>query len=141
MNQLSSKIPDFLIFLSVPFFIEMMVSEQARVRVSLMITLIVDALEGVRAWFTLFRFKMRGVDLEISLAALGKVVVVFGFIWTIALQTFCTLKIASKDSIISLPAIFALRDTRIHVGPSDSSNKAANVKAAIDEFLCHGTAL
>ena len=80
MNQLSSKIPDFLIFLSVPFFIEMMVSEQARVRVSLMITLIVDALEGVRAWFTLFSFKMRVVDLEISLAAPGKVVVVFDFI-------------------------------------------------------------
>jgi len=49
VNQLSSGIPDFLVFLSMPFFIEMMVPEQTRVGVGLMIVLAVDALEGVRA--------------------------------------------------------------------------------------------
>jgi len=124
-----------------PFFIETMAPEWARVGVSLMIALVVDALEEVRAWFALFGFKTRGVDLEVSLAALGKVVVVFGFMWTIVLQTSCTLKMESKDSVTSLPAIFVLRDTRIHVDPSDSNNKATNVEVVIDKFLCHGTTL
>jgi len=106
-----------------------------------MITLAVDALEGVRAWFVLFSFKMRGVDLEISLKVPDKVVVVFGFIWTIALQISHILKVASRGSVTSLPAIFVLRDTRIYVGLFDSSNKAANVEAAINEFLYYRTTL
>jgi len=69
------------------------------------------------------------------------VVVVFGFMWTITLQTSHTLKAASKGSMTLLPIIFTLRDTRIYIGPSDSNNKAANVKAAIDEFLCCKTTL
>jgi len=106
----------------------------------LIITLVVDILEGVRAWFALFGFKPRRVNLKISLVAPDKVVMVFGFMWTVALQTSCILKTANKD-VIPLPVIFALRDTRIHISPSDGSNKAADVEAVIDEFLCHGTIL
>jgi len=50
-----------------PFFVEMMVPEQARVGVSLMIVLAVDALEGVRAWFALFGFKTKGLILKLTL--------------------------------------------------------------------------
>ena len=46
--------------------------------------LVVDTVEGVRARFALFGFETRGVSLEISLAAPGKVVVVFGLMGTIA---------------------------------------------------------
>jgi len=63
-----------------PFFVETMVLKWTRVGVSLMITLTVDTLEGVRVWFILFGFKLRRVGLEISLAAPHEVAVMFGFI-------------------------------------------------------------
>jgi len=124
-----------------PFFVETMTPEWARVGVGLIITLAVDALEEVRVWFVLFGFKPRGIDLKISLAAPGKVAVVFSFMWTVALQTSYTLKMANKDGVTPLPAIFALRDTGIHISPSDSNNKAIDVEVVIDEFLCHKTIL
>ena len=46
--------------------------------------LAVDIVEGVRARIALFGFEIREVSLEISLAALGKVIIVFGLIGTIA---------------------------------------------------------
>jgi len=49
--------------------------------------------------------------------------------------------VANKGSVIPLSAIFALRDIKIHIGPSDGSNKAADIEAAIDKFLCYGTTL
>jgi len=61
--------------------------------------------------------------------------------WTVALQTSCILKTANKNGVTPLPVIFALRDTGIYISPSDGSNKAADVEAVIDEFLCHGTIL
>jgi len=45
---LRSEIPDFLVFLSIPFFVETIALEWTRVGVSLMIVLAVDTLEGVR---------------------------------------------------------------------------------------------
>jgi len=46
--------------------------------------LAVDTVEGVRARIALFGFEIRGVSLEINLAAPGKVTVVFGLMETIA---------------------------------------------------------
>jgi len=36
----------------------------------------------------------------------------------------------------SLPAIFVLKNTRIHVGAINSDNVTANIKASIDEHFC-----
>jgi len=61
-----------------------MVLEWTCIGVRLVRALAVDTVEGVRARFALFGFETRGVSLEISLAVLGKVVVVFGLMGTIA---------------------------------------------------------
>jgi len=44
----------------------------------------VNVFERMRARFALFGFKIERVDLEISLVTLSKVVVMFGFVRTIA---------------------------------------------------------
>jgi len=51
------------------------------------------------------------------------------------------LKTANKGDVTPLSVIFTLRNTRIHISPFDGSNKAADVEAVIDEFLCHRTIL
>ena len=35
-----------------------------------------------------------------------------------------------------LPAIFALENTRVHVGAMNSDNVTANIKASIDKYFC-----
>jgi len=70
-----------------PLPIETMMPEGAGVRVSLMIAFTVYTLEGVRAWFTLFGFKMQGIGLEVNFATPSEMTMVFGFVWSIALYT------------------------------------------------------
>jgi len=74
-----------MIFFTVPLPIEMMMSEGAGVRVGLMIAFTVYILEGVRAQFTLFDFKMWGIGLEVSFATPSEMMMVFRFVWSIAL--------------------------------------------------------
>jgi len=63
----------------------------------------------VKAWFILFGFKVReGVNLEVYLVILGKMVVIFNFMWSIALYAPKLLKTISKSSMALLLAIFAL---------------------------------
>jgi len=75
-----------------PFFVEAIVPEQTSVRVCLVVTLAVDAFEGVGARFALFGFKMREVSLEVSFAVPGKVIMMFCFMETIAFQAPSPLK-------------------------------------------------
>jgi len=123
------------------FSVEAVILERASIGVGLVVTLAIDTLEGVKVWFVLFGFKMRGVGLKISLTALGGVLVAFGFVWTIALQAFCILNVVTKGSVTPLPAVFALEDTGVHVGVFDGSNESANIEALVNEFLCHQTIL
>jgi len=51
-----------------PFPVEAISPEGANVRVSLVISFVVGALESVRAWFALLSFSSRGVNLGISFA-------------------------------------------------------------------------
>jgi len=66
-------------------FVEMMASEWTGVGICLVVTLAVNIFERMRAWFVLFSFKVERVNLEISLATPGEVVVMFNFVRTVAL--------------------------------------------------------
>ena len=50
-----------------------------------MVTLTVDTFERVGAWFILFGFETGRVNLEVCLATLGKIAVVFDLMRAIAL--------------------------------------------------------
>ena len=90
----------------------------------------------MKAWFILFGFKVREeVNLEVYLVILGKMVVIFNFMWSIALYAPKLLKTMSKSSMALLLAIFALWNTKIHIYIMNSSNEATNIEIAVDEHL------
>ena len=66
------------------FFVEVMAPEWTSIRVYLVVTLAVNAFEGMGAKFTLFGFKIRGVSLKVSFVVLGKVTMMFHFMKAIA---------------------------------------------------------
>jgi len=76
-----------MIFFTVPLPIETMTPKGTGVRVGLMIAFTVYTLEGVRAQFALFGFKMQGIGLEVSFVTPSKMTMVFRFVWSIALYT------------------------------------------------------
>ena len=49
-----------------------------------MIIFAVCTFESMQAWFILFSFEPRRIGFEVSLVILCKLMVVFGFVWTIA---------------------------------------------------------
>ena len=51
----------------------------------MVVTLVVDIFEQMETWFILFGFKTVRVYLEICLATLGKVVMMFDLVRTVAL--------------------------------------------------------
>jgi len=59
----------------------------AGVQAGLVIVFAVYTLEGVRAWFILFCFKMQRIGLEISFAVPSEMMMVFRFVWSIAFNT------------------------------------------------------
>jgi len=91
-----------------PLFVELMMPEWTGVEVSLMIALAVDIFEGVRARLTLFGLETQRIDLEVGLAVLDEVVVVFDFVRAITFQASRTLKLTCKGGVTSLPTILAL---------------------------------
>jgi len=62
-------------------------------------------------------------------------------VWTIALDALGALDSAREDCMTPPPAVFALGHAWVHVGPSNSSDILANVKAPIDEALSFASAL
>jgi len=75
-----------------------MLPERAKIGVSLMISLTVNAFKRVRAQFPLFHFKSRQVDFEICLATSCEIIVVFVLIRTFTLDTLQSLSLARKVS-------------------------------------------
>ena len=115
--------------------------EWALVGVSLVITPTIRAFEQVRAWITLLSLKMWRVRLLVHFAAPPKFLVIFGFVWTIALDTLEALDSVREGCMSPPPAVFALGHTQVHVRPSNSSDIPANIKAPIDEALSFASTL
>jgi len=67
--------------------------------------------------------------------------VVLGFVWTIVLDTLGALDSAREGCVSPPPAVFALGHAWVYVGPSNSSDIPANVKAPIDEALSFASTL
>ena len=123
-----------LIFLGVLLLVEVVASEWAWVGVSLIIAFAVNVFECIQAWFTLLCFQTGRIHLEVSLAIPSKVVVVFGFLWTIAFDTSWSLEMTSKCHVPPLLVVLALWDARVYIGTLNWYNKACYIKTSIDNF-------
>ena len=61
--------------------------------------------------------------------------------WTITLKTLCPLNATNSCCVILFPTILALWNFWIHVGSSDSSDKASYIEVSVDDFFCVSTTL
>ena len=131
-NWLVPGIPELLILLSMPFPIEAMSPEWARIWIGLMVTFTVQAFEYMRAWFPLFGFKTWKVGLKVHFTAPSKVAMMFSLVGSITFNTTWTLDITCKIGVSLFLAILALKNTRVYVSTSYSSNVTFYIEAAID---------
>ena len=115
-----------------PLSVEAVAPKQALIGVGKVVSMAVRALEQVGAGFLFFSFQSWWIDLVISLAAPSKFSMVFRLVWAIIFDTLGSLSPAQKSSMALLPAVFALRYTRIHVGSSDCHDIIADIEAPID---------
>jgi len=141
VDRFGSVLTDLSVLLLMPFPIEPVTPKQTLVGVCLMVSVTVQILEQVGAWFLFFCFQSWQVDLGISLAAPSKFLVVFQFVWPIAFDAFSPLNSARKCCVTPLPAVFALWYTGVHVGSPNGRNIITNVETPVDKHLCITTAL
>jgi len=116
-----------------PFFVKAVLPKWTLHQVSDMGPLAVETLKQMRAWFTLLCFKSKWVDLSVSFATPGKFLMIIDMIGTIALSAFRSLNATDSCQVIPLPAIFALGNTRVHVGISYCSDNVSNIESSVDD--------
>ena len=135
MDQCSPGFPEFSVFFGMPFLVESMFPKWTIYKVSYMRTLTIEALETMRARITFLSFKSRRINFVISFATPHKITVIIS---EMRIITFCTFRILDATNSSQMPpfsTVFALRDTRIHIGTSYHSNNVSNIELPVDYFL------
>ena len=77
------------------------------------------------AWIAFLGFKSGRIKFGVSFATPAKFPMVFGFVRTIALNTFRSLDATRECGVAPLPAVLALGNSRIHVSASNSRDVVA----------------
>ena len=91
MNQVTSAFVKFLLFFVMPVTVETILSEGTSVQVCLMITSTIGVFEQVRVWFTFLSLKFWRVYFLVCFITPSKVMIMFGFMKTIAFNIFSLL--------------------------------------------------
>jgi len=81
----------------------------------------------------LFFFKVERIGFLIHFVAPPKLTVVFRLVRAITLDTLRALDLARHSHMSLSPAVFALRDTRVHVSSSNGGNILLYVEAPINK--------
>ena len=76
---------------------------------------------------------MERINFVVHLAALPKLVVVFSFMQSTALDTSYFLNPIQKSSIAPLLTVFILGHTQVHIYTSNSGNVVSYIKALINK--------
>ena len=106
--------------------------EWTQVGVSLMIAMAIRVFEQMRARFALLGFQPRWVNLGVSFTTLAKFSVVFRFVWAVTFDAFGSLDFARECCVVLLPTVFALWNSGVHVGSSDSCDEVTDVETSVD---------
>jgi len=124
---------DLGVLFDVPFPVEAMPPKWTVVGVGLVISFAVGALEGVRAWFALFGFKSGGINFSIRFTTPTEFSMMFRFVRPVAFDAFGSLESTRECGVTPFPAIFTLRDSRIHVCSSNRCDMVAHIEAPVNE--------
>jgi len=120
---------------------EPMFPKQTQVRVHLVISTTVEALEGMWTWFAFFCLKVRGISFLICFATPSELIIVFSLVRAIVLDTLRALDTAGHSHMSPSPAILTLRDARVHVGFLNSRNKPLYIETPINKTFSLTSAL
>lgn len=118
-----------------PLSVKPMFPEQTQVRIHLMITLIIWALERMGTWFPLLCFEPQRVHLEIHFVVLGKMMVVLALMWSITLDTLWILNSTCVGTMFPLPVIITLGDAQVYICFSDSGNMSFYIKTPVNQHF------
>ena len=114
------------------FSIELVSPKQTLIGVCLVVSMTIQALKHMRAWFSFLGFQLWWIEFGVCFAAPTEFLMMFGFVWTVAFDIFGTLYSAQKCSMTPLSAVFALWDARVHVGFPNGCDVVSNVETPID---------
>ena len=100
-----------------------------------MITFVVGTLEGIETQFPLLCFKSKKISLFISFTTLDKLLVMYRLVRATTFDTSHALNSAYTYSMISLPTILTLWNTRVYISTMNTSDISTNVETSVDKFL------
>ena len=106
--------------------------EQTQVGVGLVVATAVQTLEQMRTQLAFLGFQPQWVDLRVGFATPTEFSVVFWFVWTVTFDVLSFLDLAGECYMTLLPTIFALWNSRVHVGSSNGCDEVANVEASVN---------
>ena len=135
MNWFGPIFIDLSIFLLVPLSVEPISPKETWVWICLIITSTVRAFEWMRTWFAFLHFKARRICLWVSFATPAELMMVFGFVGPIALDTFDPLDSIWECGITLFSAIFTLQNPKVYVSTSNSCDKPTDVEALVNKSL------
>lgn len=115
-----------------PLLVEPMFLERIYVTICLILTFTVDTLEGIRTEFFFLCLKSWRVGLEVYLATSCHISMVFDLVRIIISNTFCTVHVVCKGSMVLFSVVFVLKNTRVYVCSIDSCNIAFYIKASVN---------
>ena len=122
---------EFLLFSTMPIFIEMVMPIRTTIVICLMVSLVIHTLEDMRTWLTNIGSRM--ICFLVFHTAPCFLSVVFGILGDVRATTQCRMS--------PLPTVFTLRNSWVHVHSANGCNKSPNIKLSIDDILRTRTAL
>ena len=130
---------EFLLFSTMPIFIEMVTPIRTTIAICLMVSLAIHTLEDMRTWFT--NIGSHAICFLVFHTAPHFLSVVFSLMSSIALSAPGDVRATTQCRMPPLPTVFTLRNSWVHVYSVNGHNKLPNIKLSIDDVLCTRTAL
>ena len=97
-----------------PVTIEPIFLEWALIIICLVVIFAIDIFKAMQTRFAFRSFKSKSISYEICFITSCHVFMMFNLVRSIILLTFGSMNITSKYSVFLLPAVFALRDTKVY---------------------------
>ena len=130
---------EFLLFSTVPLFVEPVVPIRTAIAICLMVSLAIHTFEDMRIWLT--NIGSCSIHFLVFHTTPRFLSVVFGIMSSIALSAPGDVRVTTKCQMSPLPTVFTLRNPWVHISSMNSCNELSNIKSLIDDVLHTRTTL